>query len=1024
MVIRPIHTVVPGRGRFHVAGLYRSEPLRRRLDAKLMAHEFVCSVAANVLTGNVLVFFDPARSPSEIVSLIAEVVGEYQDKEARRQGADSTEEGAPGSRVRMASVLSSPRAVGRLLSRAEEQQQVVWHCLSADAVATMLHTSTADGLSDAAVAEALRKYGPNIFPEAVPRSGLAIFVGQLTSFPVALLGVAAAFSLFTGGLADALAIAAVILINAGIGYTTESQAETVMHSLQRLARPSALVVRNSMVVEVPAEAIAVGDVLVLRPGSYVVADARLVEAQRLSVDESVLTGESLPSAKMPAPLERADTPLADRRNMLYRGTLVTGGQGVAVVVATGRFTQMGRIQAMVGEASPPATPMERQLGEVSRQLALTGSLVCGLVFGIGLLRGYGVTQMLKTSISLAVAVIPEGLPAVATTTLAFGMRRLRSRHALMRHLEAVETLGAVQTICLDKTGTLTLNRMSVVAVHVGMRHARVADGTFQADDMWLNPYTCDELLRLLHVSVLCNEAEVVRAGENGYVVKGSATESALLHVAISVGVDVIQLRAQHPLVEMTQRAEQRNFMSSVHRLNPHGRLVAVKGSPPEILDMCRWYLKGGMRLPLSDEDRLRIQTANERMAGEALRVLGAAYSHAEGDASEAIRDGLIWLGLVGMIDPIRPGAQEVIETFHRAGIDTVMITGDQSQTAYAIGRALNLGRDGRLEILDSTHLSQLDAGMMQALSTRVQIFARVSPAHKLQIVQALQRAGRVVAMTGDGINDGPALKAADIGVAMGDAGTDVAREVADMILEDDSLETMIVAIGEGRRIYNNIRKSVHFLLSTNASEILVMFTALAGGLGQPLNALQLLWINLITDIAPALALALEPAEPDVLSRPPRNPDESIIRATDLKRIVLESAVLSAGTLGAYGCGLARYGLGPQAGTLAFMTLTGAQLLHALSCRSDHRTVLSRSEVPANRALDLALLGSLGLQALTLILPGLRGLLGTATIDVLDGLVSAGVYYYPSRSTRARKPPPRCGSVSRPARMCRSTMRND
>jgi P-type Ca2+ transporter type 2C len=421
----------------------------------------------------------------------------------------------------------------------------------------------------------------------------------------------------------------------------------------------------------------------------------------------------------------------------------------------------------------------------------------------------------------------------------------------------------------------------------------------------------------------------------------------------------------------------------------------LKGSPLEVLAMCHWYIKDGVQIPLTAEDRLRIEGENERMAGSALRVLGAAYTTVVTDEAEVdVQEGLIWLGLMGMVDPIRTGVKDAIRTFHQAEIDTVMITGDQTPTAYAIAKELNLSHDGSLEILDSTQLAPIAPEVLQALSTRVHVFARVSPAHKLQIVQALQRAGKVVAMTGDGINDGPALKAADIGIAMGHAGADVAREVADVILEDDNLETMIIAVGEGRRINDNIRKSIHFLLSTNLSEILVMFSATAAGLGQPLNAIQLLWINLVSDIAPALALTLEPPEPDVLRRPPRRPDEPIIQSTDLKRIAFESTVLSAGALGAYGYGMVRYGMGSRANTIAFTSLTMAQLLHAISCRSEGPTVFSAEPSRPNRYLDLALLGSLSVQALALVVPGLRSLLGIAPIGFLDSIVIGGSALFP------------------------------
>lgn len=428
-------------------------------------------------------------------------------------------------------------------------------------------------------------------------------------------------------------------------------------------------------------------------------------------------------------------------------------------------------------------------------------------------------------------------------------------------------------------------------------------------------------------------------------------------------------------------------MTTWHANYEHRDLLAVKGSPREVLALCSWHTQHDQLEPLSAADRRAIEGANERMAGAALRVLGTAYRLGESNNGVTPAPaGLIWLGLVGMTDPVRQGVSEAIEDLHRADIDTVMITGDQSPTAYAIGQDLHLSRNGQLEIFDSTHLTDIDPEVMTGLAGRVHVFARVSPAHKLQIVQALQRAGKVVAMTGDGINDSPALKAADIGIAMGHPGTDVAREVADVVLEDDNLETLVIAISHGRTIYHNIRKSVRFLLATNLSEIMVMFTALSLGLGQPLHAMQLLWINLLSDIAPGLALALEPPESDVMRQPPGNPAEPILTSADYKCIASEAAILSGGALGAYGYGLARYGGGAQANTLAFTSLTIAQLLHALSCRSQTHSLFARPALPGNHYLLLALGGSLGLQCLAFALPGLRSLLGLAPLTLLDGAV--------------------------------------
>ena len=686
--------------------------------------------------------------------------------------------------------------------------------------------------------------------------------------------------------------------------------------------------------------------------------------------------------------------------MVYRGTLVTGGQGLAVVVATGAASEIGRIQQLAGEAQSPETPMERQLRVLGNQVVWIAIGVCGGVFVVGLLRGYGALQMLKTAVSLAVAAVPEGLPTVATTTLALGLRNMRRQKVLIRHLEAVETLGAVQTICLDKTGTLTLNRMSVTTLYSDAARLTVAGGRVLRDGRELDVYSHPGLRRLIEVAVLCNETEI-NGHAGAQVLNGSATENALVHMALSAGLDVLDLRARYMRVRIDYRAENHLYMSTLHELAPGKRLLAVKGSPNEVLALCGFTQHGGATEALSDERREAIRDENERMAGEALRVLGIACAEVDAEASMP-ENGLLWLGLVGMADPVRAGVPDLIRQFHTAGIETVMITGDQSPTAHAIGRQLNLSGSERLDILDSTHLETVEPEMLAALAQRVHVFARVSPSHKLRIVEALQRAGKVVAMTGDGINDGPALKAADIGIAMGRSGTDVAREVADVVLEDDNLETLIVAVSQGRTIYANIRKSVHFLLSTNISEITVMFGAIALGLGQPLNPMQLLWINLITDIFPGLALALEPPEPDVLENPPRDPAEPIVRAADFRRILFEAGTLSAGTLAAYGYGVARYGIGPQAGSLAFMGLTAAQLAHAVSCRSERHSVFGAERLPPNRYLTTAIGASLALQTATAFVPGLRRFLGLAPIALIDGAVIGAAALVPFVVNEASK----------------------
>jgi Ca2+-transporting ATPase len=996
-LVQAIHTAVKGRARYKIDGLYRSEPLKRHIEYELRSVAEISYICANPLTGNLLIIFDSGRDCDEIASLIKGVVSQYQNGNGH---SPRTGEFAPLPSLRATRAEAPSRPARNFVSGAKSRQTESWHLVDAGSVLASYQTSSGSGLSRAAVKENLKTYGPNVLPESVPRSDLGILLDQFKSLPVALLGAAAGLSILTGGLADAAVILGVVGINAAIGYVTESQAEKTIQSLKGSVSPSALVLREGVLNEIKAKEVVPGDILVLRPGSYIAADGRLIETDRLRVDESVLTGESMPILKSIETLPPGEIPLADRINMVFAGTLVTGGSGLAVVVSTGGATQIGHIQFLVGEAQPPETPMERQLAQLGNQMVLISGAVCGAVFFIGLFRGLGLMQMLQTSIFLAVAAVPEGLPTVATTTLALGIHDMRRRRVLIRHLEAVETLGSVQTLCLDKTGTITLNQMSVVAVYTGMRGLEVSEDGFTFEGRPVEPWSCRELWSLLEVCVLCAESEIKL--ENGaYVIKGSSTENALLQMGIRSGIDPQGLIGRFPLLKMSQRSERRNFVATLHSAAPHGKLIAVKGNPEEVLAMCRWQMKEGGIVPLADGDIAALQAENDLMAGRALRVLGVAFAPYDGEGEAFAVDngfndsgGLTWLGLVGMADPIRKGVKDLIKLFHQAGIDTVMITGDQSATAYAIGKELDLAKEEQIEILDSTHLADIDPQTMEGLAKRVHVFARVSPAHKLQIVQAMQRSGKVVAMTGDGINDGPALKAADIGVAMGSTGTDVAREVADVVLEEDDLKTMAVAVSQGRTIYSNIRKAIHFLLATNLSEIMVMSVALGGGMGQPLNAKQLLWINLISDIFPGLALALEPPEPDVLERPPRDPQEPIIKPADLKRIAFESTAISAASLGAYGYGLARYGMGAQAGTIGFMSLTFGQLLHALSCRSEKHSVFERNGLPSNPYLNAGLGASLALQAATLLIPGLRSFLGLAPIGLLDGLVIGGTAVLP------------------------------
>jgi Ca2+-transporting ATPase len=915
------HDAVPGRLRLRVRRLRASPGLGRGLERGLAGHDGIRRVRAGATTGSLLVTYDPVVPAEEIIE-------------------------------RVRGLLAVPLPANDLLPAVPGEP---WHCLPEPALYDRLG-SRRGGLSTGEAGESLRRHGPNRVTPVPPRSGPAIFADQFRSLPVGMLAVAAGLSILTGGLADAAVILGVVMINAGIGTATELQSERTIRSLSTVTRPFARVLRDGAPSDVAAEAVVMGDILVLSQGGLVAADARVIEACDLTVNEALLTGESLPVGKTAGCLADAATPVADRSNMVYQGTVVTGGSGRALVVATGTHTEMAGIQALLEATEQPATPMQRQLHRMGNQLVWTSAAICAGVFGLGLMRGYGLIPMAQSAIALAVAALPEGLPTVATTTLALGVKDMRDHQVLVRRLAAVETLGAVNVICFDKTGTLTLNRMSVVSLATVTRMVEVVEGRFRDGGQPIQPRGDLDLRQLLRVVALCNEAELDDAGP-----RGSPTEVALVQAAQQAGIDVTELRRRQPLCELAPRTEHRPLMTSVHHAGD-ARLVAVKGSPEEVLALCRWCQVDGRLMPLDEARRAAIRTQNQDMAAAALRVLGVAFRKlAPGDEVE--EEGLAWLGLVGMADPIRPGMPELMSRFHAAGIETAMITGDQPATAHAVARQLGLAR----------------------------VYARVGPSEKLRIVQALQRNGRVVAMTGDGVNDSPALRAADVGVAMGHGGTDVARDAADLILEDDRLETMAVAVARGRTIYRNIRKAIRYLLTTNMSEIQVMLAATALGLGPPLAPMQLLWINLVTDIFPGLALALEPPAPDVLRQRPRDPAEPILHRGSLGRMLAESTALSAGALAAYGWGMARYGSGgARAPTLAFHSLVSAQLLYAVSCRTERGGWAERRRRPANPWLTWALGGSFLAQGLLAATPGLRRLFGMAPMSLLDlGVVAAG-----------------------------------
>ena len=580
---------------------------------------------------------------------------------------------------------------------------------------------------------------------------------------------------------------------------------------------------------------------------------------------------------------------------------------------------------------------------------------------------------------------------------------MKKHRVLVRQLQAIETLGAVQTICLDKTGTITENRMKVQKIFSDEKDIDVVNGSMVIDGQVIDPMSIDALKSLLLACVLCNETKINGTDKNGgYELFGSSTENALILAAADAGMDLYATQKSYRMLKIRHRSESRLFMSTIHRMEGEERIHSIKGSPPEVLSMCDRLMVNGEIRPLDERYQLLIEKENEKMAGNALRVLGVAFQPLKDMNARATEENLIWLGLVGLSDPVREGAKLLIDEFHRAGVATVMITGDQSSTAYAVAKELGISGDMPLEILDSSELSVLDPNTLRALAKKVHVYSRVSPTHKLKIVEALQSAGRVVAMTGDGINDGPALKAADIGIAMGRTGTDVARDVADVVLEEDQLEILALALQDGRATYQNIRKSLHFFLSTNLSEIMLMTAAMAFGIGIPLNVMQLMWINIISDIFPGLALSMEAPDPDVMNQKPRDPHAPIISNADFKRMAFESTAITGGSLAAYLYGISRFGMGNTANSIAFQALTIGQLLHAFSCRFENKNFLATRNMPPNRYLNWAVGGSLLLQLLTFVFPPLRNMLGLTPLGFMDAAVILGASALPLCINEATK----------------------
>ncbi|AKU92043.1 cation-translocating P-type ATPase [Vulgatibacter incomptus] len=895
--------------RLEVPGLVGDRHLGRRLEQTVGAWPGIVEARANPLSGRVLIRYSPGTP------LLAELHEEGRE-------------------------AAAPPRNGR---RTERQ----WHALSVADVLEELGSGP-DGLDHAEAAARLRRYGANLVEPVDERSRLEIAFGQVANLPMGLLFGSAGLAAVTGQALEATAILVVIGLNAAIGYRIESKNQEILASWRKLESGVALAVRGGSLVNVAATELVPGDVLVCRSGDVLPADARLIESRRLAADEAPLTGESEAQQKSDEPVP-ADEPLAQRTSMLYAGSTVVAGSGRAVVVATAGATELARVRRLVETSQAPQAPVTKRLESLSNGLAWASLGAAGLSAGLGLLRGRSFARVLQSAVALGVAAIPEGLPIVATAALVRSMQRLHRHGMIVRRLAASEALGTVSVICADKTGTLTRNEMRLEAIDLGDGAVDPATITADPERILEDPGSL-----LLAAGLLNSEVEEVR-GETRLA--GSSTERALVLGAEHAGLDGARLRQAFPRRELRERSRGVRYVVSLHDA-PDGELVAfVKGAPGQVIDLCDRDRSGA----LGDEGRARLRESNAALASAGLRVLAFAWKRfSEGEDPSHLEGGLTFIGLAGLRDPIREGAGEAIRLARRAGIRTVILTGDQRRTAEAIAGELDLGGGTLL----ASELATLGRDELARRLDRTAVLARITPEEKLAVVKLLQERGEIVAMAGDGINDAPALKVADVGISVGARASDLARQVADLVMAGDDLRTILAAVGEGRIVQDNLRRSLHFICATNLSELALILGALLVGLPEPLLPLQLLWLNLLSDTLPALALALEPGKPEVLDRPPAVKGAPLIDGEDLRRLVRDGGWMTAMGAGAMILG------GPP---LAFAVLPTAQLGYAVACRAPRRG--SRQERAGADARFAGLVGSAALLHLGgLVVPQLRRVL--------------------------------------------------
>lgn len=893
-----------------------------------------------------------------------------------------------------------------------------WYQLKIENALKELGTDAARGLNASEAMLRLARLGPNELIDRGQKSPWAILWEQMTALMVVILIVAAVVSGLLGDWKDTIAILTIVVLNAILGFSQEYRAEKAMAALKRMSTPLVRVRRDGQIQEMSSRDLVPGDVVLLEAGNVVPADLRLIESVNLRVQEAALTGESEPVEKSTAALEAKEVTIGDRRNMAYMGTMVTYGRGAGVVAETGMNTELGAIAAMIQTVESEPTPLQKRMDQLGRTLAVVAFVIVVVIFTLGVMRGEGFKLMFLTAVSMAVAAVPEGLPAVVTIALALGAQKMLKRNALIRKLPAVETLGSVTVICSDKTGTLTENKMTVTALDVAghrldlIEHLRGAGPVLQKGDERLNVLKLEPALPLMLVgSALCNDAvlksDVATPGH--FQTVGDPTEGALLVAAARMGMLKPELDQLLPRVAEAPFESERKRMSTIHSRPQADKPIPeplkvlcekpyvcfTKGSVDGLLDISCEVWTVGRREPMTEEWRKRILAANEQMAGKGVRVLGVAFRAMDNlpkssDCREIERD-LVFVGLVGMIDPPREEVKAAVATCRTAGIRPVMITGDHPLTARHIAHELGIA-DERARVLTGIELEKMSVEQLEEIVEQVSVYARVSPEHKLKIVQALQDKGHVVAMTGDGVNDAPALKKSDIGVAMGITGTDVSKEAADMVLRDDNFTTIVSAVEEGRVIYDNIRKFIKYLMTSNSGELWVMLLAPFLGMPLPLLPLQILWINLVTDGFPALALSVEPPERNVMKRPPRPPTEHVFAQGTGRHIIWVGLLMGLIVL-ALGFVYLKAGISHWQ-TMTFNALTLAQMAHVLAIRSE-RDSLFKIGIFSNKTLLGAVLLTFFLQVAVIYVPTFQRLFKTTPLTawefILTLLVSSVIF---------------------------------